>query len=856
MVSQDIGSGFREYCVAVDAATGTNIWASPIGDAPWNPTATGSQGGGAGAGVYNQGDGPRSTPAVEGNNVIALSGNHMTLISLDWATGATNWINNLEALGATRPDWYCSSSPRLDNGLIFLNLNTATDGKTLCAFSTTNGSRVWANQNERATYSSPVVATILGTKQVIFATYTGIVGLDRNTGNFLWKYTYSWGTCDWMSMSPAVYSNIVFCAAAFGGGGAAAVRISFTNGTWSANEIWERLGDSYHMQWMTPVIRQGYIYGLFGGTYTPYLTCPLCCIELETGNMMWSQPNFGMGGTILVNSNVLALTEDGQLVLVKAEPSGYNELARLRVFQFDDAHHGKCWNSPAYSNGRIYARSTAGGVSVQVAATVIGPLAQLQVTPTNTTVAQYGQQQFTATAMDALGTPLNPQPAFTWSVSGGGALDTNGLLTACGIPGGPFVVMASAGGISNSTALTITSNGLPFLPAQTARVIHELTILIVTNTATAGPFVTQSQLTTNTSSFNYTNRDALLAAGWTFFGTNGTSPRDTEYTAGAGGIDYNQTNHPGVLRIPCDVGDLWGTGANENNTRNSLFRNLPTNWLSVQLRLAFAPAPTAYCQQVHLGLYQDDGNYLEVGSSYSGVSGGTGMSLTLETNSSPNDLATVSGSGTNFCFRLDRSPGSGAITGLVSLDGVAWTATGPVTPPFANPRLIIWTGSYQAPYVSGSSPNCDLSSLTIIASNNVSVSRALTYQLLSPPAGASIDTNGVITWRPALGQGMSSNLITTVVTDNGTPPFQVTNAFAVVVLAFSQPELTTSAAAGGVAISWPGDLSGWELQSTTNLGPGSVWQPVTNVPQFIDGRGTVPVQPLNMRQFYRLRLPP
>jgi hypothetical protein len=269
--------------------------------------------------------------------------------------------------------------------------------------------------------------------------------------------------------------------------------------------------------------------------------------------------------------------------------------------------------------------------------------------------------------------------------------------------------------------------------------------------------------------------------------------------------------------------------------------------LSAQLRLSFAPAPTAYYQQVHLGLYQDDDNYIEVGSSYN-----SGMNMTLETSGSPNGLPSVSASGTLFYFQLNRNPVSGAITGLGSMDGVNWTGLGSSSQALANPRLMIWTGGSVPPYASGS-PNCDLSGLTLVASNSVPVPRRFSYQLVSPPAGASIDTNGIITWRPALGQGIGTNLITTVVADNGVPPFYVTNSFSVVVL--SRPMIAASTAANSVALAWPGDLTGCQLQTTTNLGPGSQWQPVTNAPQSINGRWTVTIQPLNGRSFYRLLQP-
>ena len=55
----------------------------------------------------------------------------------------------------------------------------------------------------------------------------------------------------------------------------------------------------------------------------------------------------------------------------------------------------------------------------------------------------------------------------------------------------------------------------------------------------------------------------------------------------------------------------------------------------------------------------------------------------------------------------------------------------------------------------------------------------LSYALIGAPAGAAIDSNGVITWTPD--HGPSTNTITTVVTDNGQPPLSATNSFKVVV---------------------------------------------------------------------------
>jgi hypothetical protein len=125
---------------------------------------------------------------------------------------------------------------------------------------------------------------------------------------------------------------------------------------------------------MSPVCYQGYIYTLAGnngngnnsGPYTTFLTAPLSCIELSTGVKKWSTNNFGMGGLIVVNSNIVAITETGALVLIQPNPNSYTELSRFQAFTFTDSTPGKCWNLPTFSDGHIYARSTREIINVDV----------------------------------------------------------------------------------------------------------------------------------------------------------------------------------------------------------------------------------------------------------------------------------------------------------------------------------------------------------------------------------------------------------------------------------------------------------------------------------------------------------
>ncbi len=60
------------------------------------------------------------------------------------------------------------------------------------------------------------------------------------------------------------------------------------------------------------------------------------------------------------------------------------------------------------------------------------------------------------------------------------------------------------------------------------------------------------------------------------------------------------------------------------------------------------------------------------------------------------------------------------------------------------------------------------------------------------PAGATIDAQGVIAWTPTEAEGPSTNLVTVVVTDDGSPALSASNIFTVVV-----SEANTAPDAGG-----------------------------------------------------------
>jgi outer membrane protein assembly factor BamB len=344
LVQRSIEGVNLEVCVAVDAQTGKELWAQKFGFAQYD------KGGDSGGG----GDGPRSTPTVDGKSVYVYDG-HMILACLDADTGKIVWSKDILKEHQGQPiHWQNASSPLIDGELVFVA--GGGPGQALLGINKRNGAVVWKGQDDKATHSTPIATTILGTRQVVFFTQTGLVSVAPQNGQVLWRYPFKYSTST--AISPVVYNDIVYCSAGYGVGGGAC-RIAKSGFSFTATEIWRKPNQSVN-HWSTPVVKDGYLYGMF--SFKEYGKGPMKCVEIATGNEVWAQPGFGPGNCILVGNQLVTLTDQGQLVLVDANPKAYAERARAQVVG------GKCWSTPAFSNGRIYVRSTTEGACLEVAA--------------------------------------------------------------------------------------------------------------------------------------------------------------------------------------------------------------------------------------------------------------------------------------------------------------------------------------------------------------------------------------------------------------------------------------------------------------------------------------------------------
>lgn len=351
LVSREVEGVKRETVVALDANTGKEVWAHPIGVSKYDG------GGDSGTADNKGGDGPRSTPSCVDGRVYVLSAG-LKLLCLDADTGKEVWVRDLLAQHAGKNiSWQNAASPAIDGDLVFVA--GGGPGQALLGVNRKTGEVAWKGQDDVMTHATPIVTTIHGQRQVIFFTQTGLVALDTRSGALLWRHPFKYNVST--AASPVVSGDIVYCAAGYGVG-STAVRVAHAGGKWTATELWRLTGNKVANHWSTPVVHQGHLYGMF--SFKEYGSGPLACVELATGQMKWSEAGFGPGNVVLVDGQLLVLGDAGQLVLVKPDPSGYKETARMKTVA------GKCWSTPVVSNGRVFVRSVREGAAFNISPSV------------------------------------------------------------------------------------------------------------------------------------------------------------------------------------------------------------------------------------------------------------------------------------------------------------------------------------------------------------------------------------------------------------------------------------------------------------------------------------------------------
>ncbi|MGH7955536.1 MAG: PQQ-binding-like beta-propeller repeat protein [Opitutaceae bacterium] len=316
----------NEILLVLDANTGKELLTAKVGavlDNDW-------------------GDGPRGTPAVDGDRVYALSGPG-NLVCVSIVNGKTLWQVSMKDLGGKRPNWGYTESVLVDGPQVLCT--PGGEKGAVAALDKMTGKVLWQSKEftEPAHYSSIVPAQINGAAQYVQRTQKSVVGLSPRDGKLLWETSFPGRTA--VIPTPIVRGNEVYVTAGYGSG-SKMVRIEPGNKVTIVYE--NKVMKNHH----GGVILVGdHLYG--------YADPGWGCQDFNTGESVWNHRGLGKGAVGYADGMLYCLEESsGTVALVEASPKGWKEHGRFKLDPQTKIRsaRGRIWTHPVISNGKLYLR--------------------------------------------------------------------------------------------------------------------------------------------------------------------------------------------------------------------------------------------------------------------------------------------------------------------------------------------------------------------------------------------------------------------------------------------------------------------------------------------------------------------
>jgi outer membrane protein assembly factor BamB len=216
------------------------------------------------------------------------------------------------------------------------------NGRSIVAYDRRTGARVWSALDDKAGYSSPMLVTLAGVRQVLVFSASRLMGVTPDGGELLWEYPWTTMSDVNVSQPLLVSDDRVFLSSGYGTG-AAVLELSAADGRLSVREVWRNT--SMKNRFTSSVLHEGTIYGMDEAI--------LAAVDAATGTLKWKGGRYGYGQVLLASGHLIVLTEDGDLTLVEANPDRHQELVQFPVLE------GKTWNHPAVAGGYLFVRNLA-----------------------------------------------------------------------------------------------------------------------------------------------------------------------------------------------------------------------------------------------------------------------------------------------------------------------------------------------------------------------------------------------------------------------------------------------------------------------------------------------------------------
>ena len=244
--------------------------------------------------------------------------------------------------------WGTAESPLIVDDKVICS--PSGDETCMVAFNKKTGEVVWTAKGlgQQTEYCSPICVERGGKKIIVTIFESSIVGVNAANGDILWQYACS----DYQKVSrgantstPTYHDGAVYFTSGYDRGD---IRLDISADGMSITKVWEDSSlDNHHGG---VVLVDGYLYG---SNWISNSKGNWLCVDWNTGKLMYDAEWENKGPITYADGMLYCFDEkDGNLALVKADPSGFEVVSSFEITMGE----GKYWSHPVVAGGRLYVR--------------------------------------------------------------------------------------------------------------------------------------------------------------------------------------------------------------------------------------------------------------------------------------------------------------------------------------------------------------------------------------------------------------------------------------------------------------------------------------------------------------------
>ncbi len=253
----------------------------------------------------------KSTPATDGEHLYVM-GMLDDLVCLDVESGEVVWHVDFKGrYGTAKPMFGQACSPLIDGDAVYVQA-----GLSVCKLNKKTGETIWRSMHDArdmigGNFSSPVIDTVAGKRQLLVQTRGELAGIDLDTGGVLWREPIK-SFRGMNILPPTVFDSDHVFTSSYGGGSFLFKITANDDGTFTSKLVWNNPIEGYMS---SPLLIDGYLY-LHGRDEK------VRCMDMKTGEAEWTtDKKYGeYWSSVRQGDRILALGFDGTLRLIHATP--------------------------------------------------------------------------------------------------------------------------------------------------------------------------------------------------------------------------------------------------------------------------------------------------------------------------------------------------------------------------------------------------------------------------------------------------------------------------------------------------------------------------------------------------------